>query len=48
MKYYNLADDSAKKAWELFVTLEEEWRKDPTNKGKFLASREAFQVVRGT
>jgi len=43
MEYYNLADDSTKKAWESFVTLDEKWRKDPANKEKFLASRKAFQ-----
>jgi len=43
MRYYNLDNDRAERAWESFLVVEEEWKKDPTNKDKFLASREAFQ-----
>lgn len=42
MKYHNLDDTSANEAWKLFIELDEEWKKDPTNKEKFLASRRAF------
>ena len=43
MEFRDLADDTAKKAWEKFRALENEWRNDPTNNEKYHASREAFQ-----
>ena len=43
MEFHDLADASASKAWEKFRALENEWRNDPTNNDKYLASREAFQ-----
>ena len=43
MGYYGLSDESTQRAWDLFVSSEEEWKKDPENKDKFLTSRKAFQ-----
>jgi len=43
MEFHDLADDSANNAWKRFLELEEEWRKDPTNKEKYQEVRRAFR-----
>ena len=44
MKYHDLADDTADKAWEAFMRAEEEYSRDPTNRDKLLSAREAFKA----
>lgn len=43
MQFHDLADDGANKAWARFLELEEEWRKNPSNKEKYQKSRRAFR-----
>jgi len=44
MKYHDLADDTSEKAWDAFMRAEDEWKRDPKNREKFLKAREAFET----
>lgn len=44
MKYRNLSDDASEKAWEDFLRAEEEYRRDPKNREKYMKARAAFNA----
>ena len=44
MKYRDLADDTPEKAWDAFQRAEDEYKRDPKNREKFLKAREAFKA----
>jgi len=44
MEYRDLADDTPEKTWDVFLRAEEEYKRDPKNREKYLKAREAFKA----
>ena len=44
MEYRDLADDTPVKTWDVFLRAEEEYKRDPKNREKYLKAREAFKA----
>lgn len=44
MKYRDIADTTPEKAWEAFLRAEDEYKRDPKNREKFMKARAAFEA----